>query len=103
MLATLAGAGLAQWLRVPNAFILGSLAVAIPLTAAGVHLSSMPSPLSNAGQCLLGCTLGSRFEPDFLRGAPRFIGAGGDDGAGRDRDGGAVRQRCWPGRRGFRP
>jgi hypothetical protein len=35
----------------------------------------MPSLISNAGQCLLGCTLGSRFEPDFLRGAPRFIGA----------------------------
>jgi membrane AbrB-like protein len=73
MLATLAGAGLAQWLRVPNAFILGSLAVAIPLTAAGVHLSALPTPVSNAGQCLLGCMLGSRFEPDFLRGAPRFI------------------------------
>jgi membrane AbrB-like protein len=75
MLATLAGAGLAQWLRVPNAFILGSLAVAIPLTAAGVHLSAVPAPVSNAGQCLLGCMLGSRFEPDFLRGAPRFIGS----------------------------
>jgi membrane AbrB-like protein len=75
MLATLAGAGLAQWLHVPNAFILGALAVAIPLTAADVHLSSVPSLASNAGQCLLGCTLGSRFEPDFVRGAPRFIGA----------------------------
>ncbi len=73
MLATLAGASLAQWRRVPNAFILGSLAVAIPLTAAGVHLSALPAPVSNAGQCLLGCMLGSRFEPDFLRGAPRFI------------------------------
>jgi membrane AbrB-like protein len=75
MLATLAGAGLAQWLRVPNAFILGALAVAIPLTAADVNLSAVPSVVSNAGQCLLGCTLGSRFQPDFVRGAPRFIAA----------------------------
>jgi membrane AbrB-like protein len=75
MLATLAGAGLFQWLQVPNAFILGSLAVAIPLTAADVHLSAVPALVSNAGQCLLGCMLGSRFQPDFLRGAPRFIAA----------------------------
>ena len=75
MLATLAGAGVAVWLRVPNAFILGSLAVAIPLTAADVHLSAMPALVSNAGQCLLGCALGSRFRHDFLKGAPRFVGA----------------------------
>ena len=31
--------------------------------------------MSNAGQCLLGCALGSRFQPDFLRGAHRFVGA----------------------------
>jgi hypothetical protein len=73
--ATLCGALVAQWRRVPNAFILGALAVAIPLTASAIPLSTMPAPLSNAGQCLLGCTLGSRFEPDFLRGAPRFIAA----------------------------
>ena len=29
----------------------------------------------NAGQCLLGCALGARFNRDFLRGAPRFVGA----------------------------
>jgi membrane AbrB-like protein len=75
MLATLAGAGVVQWLRVPNAFILGSLAVAIALTAADVRLSAMPAPISNAGQCLLGCMLGSRFQRDFVHGAPRFIGA----------------------------
>ena len=38
-------------------------------------LSAVPAPLSNAAQCLLGCALGSRFEPDFVRGAPRFIAA----------------------------
>jgi membrane AbrB-like protein len=35
----------------------------------------MPPVVSNAGQCLLGCALGGRFEPDFLRGAHRFVGA----------------------------
>jgi membrane AbrB-like protein len=73
MLATGAGGVLATILGVPNAFVLGSLAVAIPLTASEVNLSAMPSVASNAGQCLLGCALGSRFQPDFLRGAPRFV------------------------------
>ena len=65
-----------QWLlKWPNAFVLGSLAVAIPLTALDVNLSAMPTLASNAGQCLLGCALGARFEPGFLRNAPRFVGA----------------------------
>ncbi len=73
MAATLAGSGVAQRLGLPNAFVLGSLAVAIPLTAAHIDLSATPTLASNAGQCLLGCALGARFEPDFLKGAHRFI------------------------------
>ena len=75
MAATLAGSAACQWLKLPNAFVLGSLAVAIPLTAAEIDLSTLPPLVSNAGQCLLGCALGSRFQPDFLRGAHRFVGA----------------------------
>lgn len=62
-------------LRVPNAFVLGSLAVAIPLTAAEVDFSAIPVWLSTAAQCLIGCALGSRFQRDFLKGAHRFVGA----------------------------
>ncbi len=75
MAATLIGCGVFQLVRAPNAFVLGSLAVAIPLAATEVDLSAMPTVLSNAGQCLLGSALGARFQPDFLRGAPRFVGA----------------------------
>ena len=75
MLATLAGSAVFQKLRMPNAFVLGSLAVSIPLTGAEVDLSSMPPLVSNIGQALLGCALGSRFQSDFLRGAHRFVGA----------------------------
>ncbi len=75
MAATLAGSAIAQWVRLLNAFVLGSLAVAIPLTAMQVDWSSTPVVASNAGQCLLGCALGARFEPDFLAGAHRFITA----------------------------
>jgi hypothetical protein len=73
MAATLAGSLVLQWFNVPNALVLGSLAVAIPLTAGEVELSSLPAFVSNAGQLLLGCALGSRFERDFLRGARRFV------------------------------
>ena len=75
MAATLAGSAVFQRFGAPNAFVLGSLAVAIPLTALEVDLSSLPPAASNAGQWLLGCALGSRFQPDFLRGAHRFVGA----------------------------
>ena len=73
--ATLAGSLVFQWMKMPNAFVLGSLAVAIPLTAAEFDLSSLPPLVSNIGQWLLGYALGSRFQPDFLRGAHRFVGA----------------------------
>jgi membrane AbrB-like protein len=53
--------------------MLGALAVAIGLTASGIQWSSMPSALTNAGQVLLGCALGARFEREFMRRAPRFV------------------------------
>jgi len=75
MLATLAGSAVATALRLPNPFVLGSLAVAIPLTANHLDWSAVPTVLSNAGQCLLGCALGARFQPDFVHAAHRFVGA----------------------------
>ena len=73
MAATGVGSLLVTALRLPNAFVLGSLAVAIPLTAMEINLSATPTLASNAGQCLLGCALGARFERDFFYGAPRFV------------------------------
>ena len=75
MVLTLVGSLAFQWLKMPNAFVLGSMAVVIPLTAAEINLSLLPPLVSNIGQCLLGCALGSRFERDFLRGAHRFVSA----------------------------
>lgn len=73
MTATGFGGLLVSALRLPNAFVLGSLAVAIPLTAMRIDLSATPTFASNAGQCLLGCALGARFERDFFYGARRFV------------------------------
>ena len=72
---TLGGGLLLQRTGLPNAFVLGALAVAIPLTLAQIDLSAVPRWLTNAAQLLLGCALGARFERSFLRRAPRFVAA----------------------------
>ena len=72
---TLAGGLVLQRVGVANAFVLGALAVAIPLTVADINLSAVPRWLTNVAQLLLGCALGARFERSFLRRAPRFVGA----------------------------
>ncbi len=59
--------------RFPNPWMMGPLIATIIATAAGFEMSSMFSPLTNAGQVLLGCALGARFSRDFVRGAPRFV------------------------------
>jgi len=61
------------WLRVPNAFMLGSLFATIALTVSEIQLSSIPIPVSNAGQLLIGCALGSRFDRSFMLSARRFV------------------------------
>jgi len=74
---TLVGGLVLQRAGLANAFVLGALAVAIPLTIAEVNLSAVPRWLTNAAQILLGCALGARFERSFLRRAPRFVAAVG--------------------------
>jgi uncharacterized protein len=73
LVATLVGGFAMQRVRAPNAFVLGALAVAIPLTALDVTASGFPKWLLNLAQLLLGCALGSRFNRSFLHRAPRFI------------------------------
>ena len=65
----------ASRLRTPTAYMLGPLLLTIALTSNGLLFSSMPTPLVNAAQVLLGAVMGSRFERDFLRTAPRFVAA----------------------------
>ena len=79
-MAKLLGCGLAGgWvlarLRLPNAYMLGPLLVVIGLTGSGIEWSALPQWLINAGQVMLGCSLGSRFEAGFFKSAPRFIWA----------------------------
>lgn len=59
-------------LRVPNAWMLGSLLATIALAATDAAPSAMPHWLTNSGQVLVGCSLGERFDRDSLRRTPRF-------------------------------
>ncbi len=73
-LTLLVGWGLNR-VRVPNAWIIGPLLVAIALTASGVQWSTVPRWMVNAGQLCIGCALGIRFNRAFLRTAPRYMGS----------------------------
>ena len=60
-------------LRAPNPWMLGALAVSVLLAAHDAAPSGLPQGMSNAAQLFLGCALGARFQPDFLRAAPRWM------------------------------
>ena len=73
-IAVVAGT-LARLIRLPTAYMMGPLVATIALTVWGVKFSSVPTPLTNVAQVLLGCALGARFDGTFLRTAPRFAAA----------------------------
>ena len=70
-----AGAIVLARLGVPNQWMLGPLAVTAALTTQGITFSALPPAVSNAGQLLIGIALGTRFEPEFFRAAPRYLAA----------------------------
>lgn len=58
---------------IPNAWLLGPLAVSLLLTFSGQRMSSIPPLLAIAAQILIGCSLGSRFEPGFRSESRRLL------------------------------
>lgn len=60
-------------LKVGAAWVMGPLLCASVLAATQSQGSAMPHGLINAAQLLLGWGLGSRFQPAFLRTAPRLL------------------------------
>lgn len=58
---------------IPNAWLLGPLAVSLLLTVSGLRLSAIPPLLAIAAQILIGCSLGSRFEPGFRSESRRLL------------------------------
>lgn len=71
--AGVAGAGLLIALRIANAWVLGPMLGVGLLAVIEAPLSALPDWGVNAGQLLIGCSLASRFSPEFFRAAPRFM------------------------------
>ncbi|WP_319744443.1 AbrB family transcriptional regulator [Pigmentiphaga sp.] len=67
------GALLARRVGMPNAWVLGPMAVTIALTSQDMAFSALPGFLLNGAQLLIGWSLGDRYTPDFFRIAPRFM------------------------------
>lgn len=59
--------------RLPNAWVIGPLLMAMALTACGVNLSRLPEWMIRLGQLFIGISLGTRFTPGFLHAAPRYL------------------------------
>jgi membrane AbrB-like protein len=59
--------------RLPNAWVIGPLLVAMMLTAAGLQLSRLPEWMIRTGQLFIGVSLGTRFTPAFVHTAPRYL------------------------------
>lgn len=72
-IVTSCGALLLKRRNIPNAWVIGPLAVALLLTAFGIHLSRLPEWAIRSGQLLIGVSLGTRFTPRFVHTAPRFL------------------------------
>jgi len=68
-----AGGGLLAWRRIPNAWLLGPMAVAVLVTVSESHLSAMPGGLLNLSQVLIGSTLGLRYRRDRLLSLRKFL------------------------------
>jgi membrane AbrB-like protein len=68
-----AGGMVMMLIRFPNPWLMGPLVVTIIVTAAGFEFSSMHALLTNGGQVLLGCALGTRFSRKFLDDAQRYV------------------------------
>lgn len=74
-LGTGAGAWVMQRLGRANPWFMGALLVSMGLTVASVHLSAIPTWLTNAAQLVIGVSLGVRFRAEFLHTAPRWLAA----------------------------
>lgn len=72
-LLTVIGGYIAHFFKIPNAWVLGPMFVAILLTINQIHLSTVPVEFSKIAQLFIGWSLGDRFRPGFFKKAPKFL------------------------------
>jgi membrane AbrB-like protein len=72
-LLTFGGGVIAHLLKIPNAWVLGPMFVAMLFTMNEIHFSRIPVELTLIAQLCIGWSLGDRFRPGFFNKAPRFL------------------------------
>jgi membrane AbrB-like protein len=70
---TLGAATAMQRVGSPNSWMIGPLLAAALITGTGHTFSALPAAVVNAGQLLIGISLGVHFTPEFFRAAPKFL------------------------------
>ena len=70
---TSVGAFLLKQINSPNSWVIGPLFITIALTATGHNLSALPEWMVRVGQLFIAVSLGTRFTPEFLHTAPRYL------------------------------
>ena len=72
-LLTLGGGLITHFLKLPNAWVIGPMVVAMFFTMNEIHFSRVPTELTLMAQLCIGWSLGDRFRPGFFNKAPRFL------------------------------
>ena len=72
---TASAGGVLSAAKLANPFMFGPLLLSALLAMADIHFSAVPAAITNAGQLLLGCALGARFERRSLGTLPVFASA----------------------------
>lgn len=70
---TFLGGLIAHYFKIPNAWVIGPMCVAMILTVSQIHYSVVPLELSKVAQLFIGWSLGDRFRPGFFKKAPHFL------------------------------
>lgn len=72
-LLTFVGGAIGHLLKIPNAWVLGPMFVAMLFTMNEIHFSRVPVELTLIAQLFIGWSLGDRFRPGFFNKAPRLL------------------------------
>jgi membrane AbrB-like protein len=72
-LLTFIGGLITHLLKIPNAWVIGPMVVAMSFTMNEIHFSRVPPELTLIAQLCIGWSLGDRFRPGFFNKAPRFL------------------------------
>jgi membrane AbrB-like protein len=72
-LLTFLGGFAAHRLKIPNAWVLGPMFIAMIFTMNEIHFSRVPIELTLVAQLFIGWSLGDRFRPGFFKKSPKFL------------------------------